>query len=95
MQLTEENQVLATHYSTSIEGNPLSPFDVTNIILGDQIPITKSEKAVKMTDIQDVLAVTRQQSHALLASLVKKGLLEKFCITKTSYYKLAKKNEAN
>ena len=27
LQLSEENQVLATHYSTSIEGNPLSPFD--------------------------------------------------------------------
>lgn len=41
LQLTQENQVLATHYSTSIEGNPLSPLDVTNIILGDQIPVTK------------------------------------------------------
>ncbi|MCL5439041.1 MAG: Fic family protein [Patescibacteria group bacterium] len=47
LKLSEENQILATHYSTSIEGNPLSPFDVTNIILGDQIPTTKSEKEVK------------------------------------------------
>lgn len=46
MRLFQENQILATHYSTSIEGNPLSPQDVTNVILGDQIPTTKSEKEV-------------------------------------------------
>jgi len=47
LKLSEENQILATHYSTSIEGNPLSPRDVTNIILGDRIPATKSEREVK------------------------------------------------
>lgn len=47
LQLSQENQILATHHSTSIEGNPLSPRDVTNIVLGDQIPTTKSEREVK------------------------------------------------
>lgn len=47
LKLAQENQILATHHSTSIEGNPLSPLDVTNIILGDQIPVTKSENEVK------------------------------------------------
>src|SRR5262245_16864971 len=47
LKLFQENQLLATHFSTSIEGNPLSPQDVTNIILNDQIPVTKSEKEVK------------------------------------------------
>lgn len=47
LKLSEENRILATHHSTSIEGNPLSSRDVTNIILGDQIPTTKSEKEVK------------------------------------------------
>jgi Fic family protein len=47
LKLFQENQMLATHYSTSIEGNPLSPQDVTNIILNDQVPVTKSEKEVK------------------------------------------------
>lgn len=46
LKLSQENQILATHHSTSIEGNPLSPRDVTNIILGDAIPTTKSEKEV-------------------------------------------------
>ncbi|HWY80099.1 MAG TPA: Fic family protein [Candidatus Sulfotelmatobacter sp.] len=47
LRLSQENQILATHYSTSIEGNPLSPQDVTNVVLGDQIPTTKSEQEVK------------------------------------------------
>jgi len=47
LKLQQRNQVLATHYSTSIEGNPLSPQEVTNIILGDTIPTTKSELEVK------------------------------------------------
>src|SRR3989344_2487654 len=47
LKLSQENLVLATHHSTSIEGNPLNPHDVTNIVLGDQIPVTKSEKEVK------------------------------------------------
>lgn len=47
LKLSEENQILATHHSTSIEGNPLSPRDVTNLILGGQVPTTKSEREVK------------------------------------------------
>lgn len=47
LRLSQENQILATHHSTSIEGNPLSPHDVTNIILGEQVAQTKSEKEVK------------------------------------------------
>lgn len=47
LKLTQENQILATHYSTSIEGNPLTPGEVTNILLGDTIPTTKSEREVK------------------------------------------------
>lgn len=47
LKLSEENQILATHHSTSIEGNPLTPRDVTNVILNDQIPIVKSELEVK------------------------------------------------
>ncbi len=47
MRLIKENQMLATHYSTSIEGNPLNQEEVTNILLEDKIPTTKSEKEVK------------------------------------------------
>jgi Fic family protein len=47
LKLSEENRILATHYSTSIEGNPLSQGEVTNILLGDAIPTNKSELEVK------------------------------------------------
>ena len=47
LALSQENQILATHHSTSIEGNPLSPKDVTNIVLADKIPTNKSEREVK------------------------------------------------
>ena len=47
LRLIQENQVLATHFSTSIEGNPLTQLEVTNIVLGDKVPTTKSEKEVK------------------------------------------------
>lgn len=47
LRLTQQNQVLATHFSTSIEGNPLTYAEVTNIVLGDKVPTTKSEKEIK------------------------------------------------
>ncbi len=47
LRLIQENQVLATHFSTSIEGNPLTQIEVTNIVFGDKVPTTKSEKEVK------------------------------------------------
>jgi Fic family protein len=54
------------------------------------LQIIIDKKAIRMTDIEENFQVTRQQAHALLASLVKKGLLEKFGSTKASYYKLKK-----
>ncbi len=56
----------------------------------EALQIVIDKKAIKTSDIQEELGVTRQQAHALLASLVKKGLLDKFGKTKTSYYKLTK-----
>src|SRR5258708_7137 len=85
LKLFTENQILATHYSTSIEGNPLSPLDVTNIVLGDHIPITKSEKEVKnYFAALNHVAVLAKKKNAITISLTKElhhtlmsGLLEK------------------
>src|SRR5258708_20674968 len=85
LRLFQENQILATHYSTSIEGNPLSPLDVTNIVLGDHIPITKSEKEVKnYFAALNHVAVLAKKKNAITISLTKElhhtlmsGLLEK------------------
>lgn len=87
LKLSQENQILATHYSTSIEGNPLTPLDVTNIILGDQIPVTKSEKEVKnyfavlntifiMAKKKEPITIdlTRKLHHELMKDIEKKDL---------------------
>lgn len=73
LKLSQENQILATHYSTSIEGNPLSPIDVTNIILGDQIPVTKSEKEVKnYFAVLNTIFIMAKKHTPLDTTLVKK-----------------------
>lgn len=87
LKLSQENQILATHYSTSIEGNPLSTRDVTNIILNDQIPVTKSEKEVKnyfaalntiflMAKKKEPLTtdLTKKLHHELMKDIEKKDL---------------------
>lgn len=89
LKLTEENQILATHFSTSIEGNPLSERDVTNIILGDKVPVTKSEREVTnyfqvLTKLQgftrekeDISARFVKKLHKLLMEgLIDKGVGE-------------------
>lgn len=69
--LTQENQILATHYSTSIEGNPLSPREVTNILLDDAIPTTKSELEVKnYFHALNYVSVMAQQHAPLTTELV-------------------------
>src|SRR5574342_1163574 len=89
LKLAQENQILATHFSTSIEGNPLSTRDVTNIILNDQIPVTKSEKEVKnyfavlntiflMAKKKEAITtdLTRKLHHELMKDIEKKDLGE-------------------
>lgn len=71
LKLQEENKVLATHYSTSIEGNPLTPREVTNIVLGDTIPTTKSELEVKnYFNALNHVSVAAKQQQTLSISLV-------------------------
>ena len=87
LKLAQENQILATHYSTSIEGNPLSPRDVTNIILDDKIPTTKSESEVVnyFKVLNQVFSLVREQKpitpdiilnlhHLLMQGIEKKDL---------------------
>ncbi|OGD84224.1 hypothetical protein A2165_03620 [Candidatus Curtissbacteria bacterium RBG_13_40_7] len=72
LSLTQENQILATHHSTSIEGNPLSPRDVTNIVLGDQIPTTKSEKEVKnYFAVLNKIAILAKKNEPITTNLTK------------------------
>jgi Fic family protein len=72
LKLSQENQILATHYSTSIEGNPLTPREVTNIVLNDQIPITKSEKEVKnYFAVLNRMFILAKKNTAITSSLIK------------------------
>lgn len=74
LQLATENQILATHYSTSIEGNPLSTLDVTNIILGDQVATTKSDREVKNYFIVLTKLFDLERKHVLISTNLTRDL---------------------
>lgn len=80
LRLTQENQVLATHFSTSIEGNPLTQIEVTNIVLGDKVPATKSEKEVKnYFEVLNRISVLAREKRPLTLELtlsLHKGLMK-------------------
>lgn len=72
LRLQKENIVLATHHSTSIEGNPLSPTEVTNVILGDKVPTSKAEGEVKdYFDALMQLSEFERQEREISIELVK------------------------
>lgn len=73
LKLSEENQILATHHSTSIEGNPLTPRDVTNVILNDRLPTVKSEHEVKnYFSVLNTVFIMARKHTPLSTSLVEK-----------------------
>lgn len=47
LNLERNNLVQSTYVSNSIEGNPLSLPEVTNLLLGDRIPVNRDEKEVR------------------------------------------------
>lgn len=47
LNLERDNLVQSTYISNSIEGNPLSLPQVTNLLLGDRMPANRDEKEVK------------------------------------------------
>lgn len=46
LNLTRTNLVKSTYASNRIEGNPLSESEVTNLLLGDRVPVNRDEKEV-------------------------------------------------
>ncbi|MCJ7827919.1 Fic family protein [Patescibacteria group bacterium] len=46
LKLRRDNLVKASYVSNSIEGNPLSLPEVTNLLLGDRVPVNRDEKEV-------------------------------------------------
>ncbi|MEK7065579.1 MAG: Fic family protein, partial [Patescibacteria group bacterium] len=63
LNLTRANLVKSTFASNRIEGNPLSEAEVTNLLLGDRVPVNRDEKEVvnyfailkHLSDYQDKL----------------------------------------
>jgi len=46
LRLEQRNLLESTYVSNSIEGNPLSPHEVTNLLLNDRVPTNRDEKEV-------------------------------------------------
>ncbi len=46
LKLERNNLLESTYVSNSIEGNPLSPHEVTNLLLNDRVPTNRDEKEV-------------------------------------------------
>lgn len=47
LNLERNNLIRSTYISNSIEGNPLTLPEVTNLLLGDRVPINRDEKEVR------------------------------------------------
>src|SRR3989339_924210 len=47
LNLTRNNLIKSAYISNSIEGNPLSLPEVTNLLLGDRVPANRDEREVK------------------------------------------------
>lgn len=47
LNLERNNLVTSTYISNSIEGNPLTLPEVTNLLLGDRVPVNRDEKEVR------------------------------------------------
>jgi len=47
LNLHRDNLMQSSYVSNSIEGNPMSLREVTNLLLGDRVPVNREEKEVK------------------------------------------------
>ncbi|MFC1711596.1 Fic family protein [Patescibacteria group bacterium] len=47
LNLQRDNLIQSSYVSNSIEGNPMSLQEVTNLLLGDRVPVNRDEKEVK------------------------------------------------
>lgn len=60
LNLKERNLIQSSYVSNSIEGNPLSLPEVTNLLLGDRVPVNRDEKEVTnyheiLSDLEDYI----------------------------------------
>ncbi len=53
LNLQNENIITSTYSSNKIEGNPLTHLEVTNLLLGERVPVNRAEKEI--TNYFDIL----------------------------------------
>ena len=77
LNLERNNLIQSTYISNSIEGNPLTLMEVTNILLGGRVPVNREEKEVKnyfdiLKDLDDLSS--QKINLGMICSLHKKLL---------------------
>lgn len=65
LNLERNNLVTSTYISNSIEGNPLTLPEVTNLLLGDRVPVNRDEKEVR--NYFDILKNLNEYSKGILS----------------------------
>jgi len=65
LNLERNNLVTSTYISNSIEGNPLTLPEVTNLLLGDRVPVNRNEKEVH--NYFDILKNLDEYSKSILS----------------------------
>jgi Fic family protein len=69
LNLERDNLIRSSYISNSIEGNPLSLPEVTNLLLGDRVPVNRNEQEVK--NYFDILKnLSTYTDHPLTLSLI-------------------------
>jgi len=68
LNLERDNLVQSAYISNSIEGNPLSQPEVTNLLLGDRIPVNRDEKEVR--NYFDILKSLQEQKEQIMLDTV-------------------------
>lgn len=75
LDIEKRNLIQSTYISNSVEGNPLTFPEVTNLLLGSRVPANRNEKEVK--NYFDILKKLSNYTHQKLSvSFVKKIHLE-------------------
>jgi len=64
LNLQRDNLIQSAYVSNSIEGNPLSQAEVTNLLLNDRVPVNRDEKEV--VNYFNILKTLDKRVHKLL-----------------------------
>jgi Fic family protein len=77
LNLKRDNLIQSSYVSNSIEGNPMSLREVTNLLLGDRVPVNRDEKEVKnyFNILQNLSELSKKELDIDLTNQIHKNLL--------------------